>query len=151
MESGPLPRQWISTRAGKLENEFIHVVDGGLEIDLPKGQTEATTLRWQIPAQPNALERNRARVYHVAYCGMVAYTFLLKAFEYVRHGRTAISARYRVPDEAIGFWEAGQRTLTHHVVVSSGRIADYQIVTRRPGWRRPAIRSVSPDRTKRRC
>src|SRR5262249_34844856 len=46
------------------------------------GETPATTLQWQIPARLNALERNRARAYHIAYCGMVAYTFLLKAFEY---------------------------------------------------------------------
>jgi hydrogenase large subunit len=79
----------------------------------------------------NALERNRARAYHVAYCGMVAYTFLLKAFDYLRRGRTAMSVPYTIPPEAIGvgFWEAGRGTLTHHVVIDRGRIANYQIVT----------------------
>jgi hydrogenase large subunit len=131
MESGPLARHWIAALGGKLENEFIRAVPGGLEIDLPAGQTPATTLRWQIPARPNALERNRARAYHVGYCGMVAYTFLLKAFEYLRLGRTAMSTAYTVPGEAVGvgFWEAGQGTLTHHVVMDGGRIANYQIVT----------------------
>lgn len=131
MESGPLARHWIAALGGKLENEFIRAVPGGLEIDLPAGQTPATTLRWQIPARPNALERNRARAYHVGYCGMVAYTFLLKAFEYLRLGRTAMSTAYTVPGESIGvgFWEAGRGTLTHHVVLDGGRIANYQIVT----------------------
>jgi hydrogenase large subunit len=131
MESGPLARHWIAALGGKLENEFIRAVPGGLEIDLPAGQTPATTLRWQIPARPNALERNRARAYHVGYCGMVAYTFLLKAFEYLRLGRTAMSTAYAVPGESIGvgFWEAGRGTLTHHVVLDGGRIANYQIVT----------------------
>lgn len=131
MESGPLARQWITAIAGKLENEFIHAVRGGLEIELPKGQTEATILRWRIPERPNALERNRARAYHVGYCGMVAYTFLLKAFEYLRLGKTTMSVPYVVPDQAIGvgFWEAGRGTLTHHVVLDGGRIANYQIIT----------------------
>ncbi len=131
MESGPLARHWITAVAGKLENEFIHAGNGGLEIDLPKGQLEATTLHWQIPARPNALERNRARAYHVAYCGMVAYTFLLKAFECLRLGRTAMATPYTVANDAIGvgFWEAGRGTLTHHAVIEGGRIANYQIVT----------------------
>jgi hydrogenase large subunit len=62
---------------------------------------------------------------------MVAYTFLLKAFEYLRLGRTAMSSPYPVPQSAIGvgFWEAGRGTLTHHVVLDGGRIANYQIVT----------------------
>jgi len=131
MESGPLARQWITAVAGKLDNEFIRAVPGGLQIDLPRGETLATTLQWQIPARLNALERNRARAYHIAYCGMVAYTFLLKAFEYLRLGRTAMSIPYTVPQSAIGvgFWEAGRGTLTHHVVLDGGRIANYQIVT----------------------
>jgi hydrogenase large subunit len=131
MESGPLARQWITAIAGQLRNEFIRAAPGGLEIELPKGQLPATTLRWQIPARLNALERNRARAYHVAYCGMVAYTFLLKAFEYLRLGKAAMSTPYTVPREAIGvgFWEAGRGALAHHVVMENGRIANYQIVT----------------------
>jgi hydrogenase large subunit len=131
MESGPLARQWITAIAGKLQNEFIRATDGGLEIDLPKGERDAVTLFWRIPARPNALERNRARAYHVAYCGMVAYTFLLKAFEHVRLGRTAMATPYRVPDDSVGvgFWEAGRGALSHHVVIDDGRISNYQIVT----------------------
>jgi hydrogenase large subunit len=131
MESGPFARHWITSVAGKLDNEFIHPVRGGLEIDLPKGELRAMTLRWRIPTQLNALERNRARAYHVAYCGMVAYTFLLKAFEHLRLGRTAMSVPYTVPDTAVGvgFWEAGRGALTHHVELATGRIGNYQIVT----------------------
>jgi len=131
MESGPLARQWITAVAGKLSNEFLEAVPGGLRIRLPKGQLPAVTLHWSIPARPNALERNRARAYHVAYCGMVAYTFLLKAFEYLRLGRSDMATPYVVPREAlgVGLWEAGRGTLTHHVVIEGGRIANYQIVT----------------------
>lgn len=131
MESGPIARQWISAVAGKLDNEFIRAVDGGLEIDLPRGETAAQTLGWRMPRRVNALERNRARAYHVGYSAMVAYTFLLKAFEYLRRGERAMSAPYRVPREGIGvgFWEGGRGILTHHVVIEGGRIANYQIVT----------------------
>jgi hydrogenase large subunit len=44
METGPLARQWITAVAGKLRNEFIRAVADGLEIDLPRGDTPATTL-----------------------------------------------------------------------------------------------------------
>ncbi len=131
LESGPLARQWITALVGIIDNEFIRPVPAGLEIELPKGQTEGITLHWQIPARPNALERNRARAYHVAYCAMVAYTFLLKAFEYVRLGKTAMSVPYAVPEHGVGvgFWEAGRGTLSHYVVLDGGRIANYQILT----------------------
>lgn len=131
METGPLARQWITSVAGKIDNEFIRSVPDGLEIDLIKGQMDAVTAHWRIPERVNALERNRARAYHIAYCGMVAYTNLLKAFEYLRRGKTAMSVPYTVPDEAIGvgFWEAGRGTLTHHVVLKDKRIANYQIIT----------------------
>ena len=137
MESGPLARQWITALADKIDNEFIRTVPdlgprGGLEIDLPEGETPATTLRWQIPVRPNALERNRARAYHIGYCGMVAWTFLFKAFEYLRHGKTGMATPYTVPTNerrGVGFWEAGRGTLTHHVVLDRGKIANYQIVT----------------------
>ena len=131
MEGGPLARQWITAVGGKLRNEFIRAVPGGLEIDLPKGETPATTLRWRIPARVNALERNRARAHHVAYCGMVAYTYLLKAFDYLRRGERAMAVPYTVPQFGIGvgFWEAGRGVLTHHAVVEEGKLANYQIVT----------------------
>ena len=45
---------------------------------------------------------DQARAYHIACCGMVAYTFLLKAFEYLRLGKTAMSTSYTMPREAIG-------------------------------------------------
>jgi hydrogenase large subunit len=144
MEAGPLARQWITAVGGKLHNEFIRVVRwppsepaagkapaSGLEIDLPKGTHPAVTLRWRIPEQVNTLERNRSRAYHIGYCGMVAYTYLLKAFEYLRLGKTAMAVPYTVPKHGVGvgFWEGGRGTLTHHVVIDDGHIANYQIVT----------------------
>jgi len=131
METGPLARQWISAVAGKLQNEFIRAAPGGLEMDLPKFQSQALRLSWRIPERPNALERIRARAYHIAYCGLMALTYLLKAFDYVRRGETRMSTPYTAPDQAIGvgFWEAGRGTLTHHVIVERKKVANYQIIT----------------------
>lgn len=42
-----------------------------------------------------------------------------------------MSVPFIIPPEAVavGFWEAGRGTLTHHVVLDGGRIANYQIIT----------------------
>lgn len=139
MESGPLARQWITAAAGKLKNEFIHTTgsagSAGLEIDLPKFQLPAMKMLWQIPEWTNAFERNRARAYHIGYCGVVALTYLLKAFDCLQRGEKAMSTRFRVPQEAIGagFWEDGQGCLMHYVMIAGGHIANYQIITA-SGW-----------------
>ncbi len=140
MEAGALARQWITAVSGKLKNEFIHTLGSpgkgtGLEIDLPKFQLQATRIVWQIPERSNALERIRARAYHVGYCSVVALTYLLKAFDSLQRGDTAMSARFRVPQEAlgVGFWEEGQGSLMHYVMIANSQIANYQIVTA-SGW-----------------
>lgn len=132
VESGPLARQWVSAVGGKLKNEFIQTVKtGGLEIDLPRFQLPATRVHWSIPLHPNALERHRARAYHIGYCGMVALTYLLKAFDFLQRREKAMSTRYSLPVDAVGagFWEDGQGSLTHYAVIVQGVIANYRIVT----------------------
>ena len=88
METGPLARLWINALGGARNCEFIRPARKALEIFLPKGRRPATTLRWLIPERPNALERNRARAYQVAYAAMVAYADLLKAFDFIRRGES---------------------------------------------------------------
>ena len=131
MESGPLARQWVAALAGKLKNEFIYAMDGGLEMELPKLGLPASRLRWRIPEKPNALERNRARAYQIAYSSLMAFTFMLKAFEYIQKGQKKMSTPFRAPGEAvgIGFCEGVRGAVTHHVVVKDKRIADYQILS----------------------
>lgn len=140
METGALARQWITAVSGKLKNEFIHTLGSpgkgtGLEIDLPKFQLPSQRIVWQIPERSNALERIRARAYHVGYCSVVALTYLLKAFNSLQRGDTAMSARFRVPQEALGagFWEDGQGSLMHYVMIANSQIVNYQIVTA-SGW-----------------
>lgn len=139
MESGPLARLWINAASGALNCEFIQSSGGasriagrrGLEIFLPKGQRPAATLRWLIPERPNALERNRARAYQVAYAVMVAYADLLKAFDCVRRGEVPMSVRFLCPDRkiSVGFWESGRGITSHHLTLRNRRIANYQITT----------------------
>jgi hydrogenase large subunit len=131
MESGPIARQWITAAAARLRNPFITATGDGLRIELPKGTTPPLTLTWRIPATLNTLERVRARAYHVAYCCMVAYTYLLQGFEYLRLGRDRMTTPYQIPSTGIGvgFWEAGRGILTHHAVLEDGRLGNYQIVT----------------------
>ncbi len=131
MESGPLARQWVAALAGKLKNEFVYAVDGGLEMELPKLGLPARRLRWRIPDKPNALERNRARAYQIAYSSLMAFTFMLKAFEYIQKGQKKMSTPFRAPGEAvgIGFCEGVRGAVTHHVVIKDKRIADYQILS----------------------
>jgi hydrogenase large subunit len=129
METGPLARLWINALGGARNCEFIRPARRSLEIYLPKGQRPATTLRWLVPEKPNALERNRARAYQVAYAAMVAYADLLKAFDYIRRGELRMSVRFLHPEKKIsaGFWECGRGMITHHLVIDKSKIANYQI------------------------
>lgn len=131
MESGPISRQWITSLAQKVQNEFISPHGSGLTILLPKGSTPELVVEWRIPERLNALERNRARAAHVGYCCMVAYTFLLKAFEYLRLGQTEMARPYTTPERGlgVGFWEAGRGYLSHHAVIEDRKLANYQILT----------------------
>jgi hydrogenase large subunit len=156
METGPIARQWVTAMAGKLKNEFIlpfgaapalrpsgngrgnsgSLIAGlrraelGLELDLPKFQQPARKLRWFAPEAPNAFERNRARAYHLGYCSLIAFTYLLKAFDYLQRGEKRLSTWFGIPKEAIGagFWENAAGALTHHVLIAGGRVIHYQIV-----------------------
>jgi hydrogenase large subunit len=131
METGPIARLWVSSLAKKLKNEFIFASTGGLEMELPKLEGPSRRLRWRIPERPNALERNRARAYQIAYSSLMAFTCLLKAFEYLQKGEKKTSRTFHIPDDAlgVGFWEGVRGALTHHAVISEGRIDNYQILS----------------------
>jgi hydrogenase large subunit len=131
METGPIAQLWASAVNVNQNCEFIRRDRRGLEIDIPKGQRPASTLRWFLPERPNTLERNRARAYQLAYAGMVAYAYLLDAFDYVRRGETGMSTRCLIPDKSIGvgFAESNNGAIIHYVVIRNQFIANYQVVT----------------------
>jgi hydrogenase large subunit len=139
METGPLARLWINAVSGAGNCEFIQssrgtareMGRGALEISLPKGRRPAARLNWMVPERPNALERNRARAYQVAYATMIAYADLLKAFDYMRRGEATMSVRFIIPYRkiSVGFWECGRGMAMHHLIIDKHRIANYQIST----------------------
>ncbi len=135
METGPIALLWVNALSRSLDCEFIRQDRYGLEFDMPMGTRPAITLRWQIPAKPNTLERNRARAYQMAYAGLTAYASLLKAFDLVRTGQTGMSAGQFIPQKTIGagFWESSSGAITHHIVNRNLCISNYQITTP-TGW-----------------
>ena len=62
-----------------------------MEVGLRPGHHKAT-----------AIERDRARIYFVAYSAAMALYFVDQAFNEVRAGRTKTFENFDVPDEAIG-------------------------------------------------
>src|SRR5215207_5422630 len=89
--------------------------------------TPEATLEWKIPQWSNAIERDRARIYFVAYSAAMALHFLDRAFAEIRAGVTKTFEDFDVPDEAIGcgFHEAVRGVLSHHLVIRDGKIANY--------------------------
>ncbi len=100
-----------------------------VQIDLPKTPaTPETRLEWTPPPFPNTIERNRARMYFVAYAaGMALY--------FVRPGagrgpcraapRSSRTSRCPRTPSAVGFHEAVRGVLSHHLVIRDGKIANY--------------------------
>jgi len=100
---------------------------------LPKAVTPALELEWHVPREWNALERNRARAYAVAYSALVAMENWLRGLALLREGQTAVSTPFELPRRGtqigVGFWGAGRGYLTHHAVIDNGKLANYQIIT----------------------
>ena len=84
-------------------------------------------LEWKVPQWSNAIERDRARIYFVAYAAGMAFHFLDQAFTEIKSGNTKVFEDFDVPDEAIGcgFHEAVRGVLSHHLVIRDGKIANY--------------------------
>ena len=126
---GALARLWATALAGIVSTETIKATGNSVQISLPKSlELPEMMLEWKIPQWSNALERDRARVYFVAYAAAQAVHFLNKAFALVRSGQTKTFTDFKVPDEAIGcgFHEAVRGVLSHHLVIRDGKIANYQ-------------------------
>ncbi|WP_431782799.1 nickel-dependent hydrogenase large subunit [Streptomyces chumphonensis] len=125
---GPIARLWATALAGKVDTPYVRARGGSVEIDLPKtpGMAEVN-LKWTPPPFPNTIERNRARMYFVAYAAGMALHFVNQALAEVRAGRTKVFEDFTVPDEGIGvgFHEAVRGVLSHHLVIRDKKIANY--------------------------
>ncbi len=134
METGPYSRMWNTAVAQKRpHSDFIEATGHSLKLRLPKAVTPALELEWHVPQEWNALERNRARAYAVAYSALVAMENWLRGLALLREGQTAVSTPYELPRRGtqigVGFWGAGRGYLTHHAVIDNGKLANYQIIT----------------------
>ncbi|GAA4837886.1 nickel-dependent hydrogenase large subunit [Saccharopolyspora rosea] len=131
---GPIARLWSTALSGLVDNDYVRSTGDGVSIHLPRSeQLPEMTLEWKIPhdkqGQPlsNALERDRARAYFVAYAAAMAFVFLDRAMYHVHRGDTRIFNDFEVPEEAIGvgFHEAVRGVLSHHLVIRDRKIANY--------------------------
>ncbi|GLY70066.1 nickel-dependent hydrogenase large subunit [Amycolatopsis taiwanensis] len=125
---GPFARLYTTALAGLVDTPYVKSTGRSVQISLPKSRTlPEMTLEWTIPQWSNALERNRARVYFVAYAAAMAVQFIEEGLARVRAGDTRVFTEFKVPDEAIGcgFHEAVRGVLSHHLVIRDGKIANY--------------------------
>ncbi|MEU7829617.1 nickel-dependent hydrogenase large subunit [Nonomuraea sp. NPDC049129] len=125
---GALARLWTTALAGIVDTGGVRATGSSVEINLPKSAVlPEMRFEWKIPKWSNTIERNRARIYFVAYSAAMAFHFLDQAMAEVRAGRTRVFADFDVPDDAIGcgFHEAVRGVLSHHMVIRDGKIANY--------------------------
>jgi hydrogenase large subunit len=126
---GALARLWVTALAGIVDTGYVKATGESVEINLPRSrQLPEMQFVWKPPQWSNALERDRARVYFVAYAAAQALAFVERALKLVRSGMTKTFNDFDVPDEAIGcgFHEAVRGVLSHHLVIREGKIANYQ-------------------------
>ncbi|GAA0896160.1 nickel-dependent hydrogenase large subunit [Pseudonocardia zijingensis] len=125
---GAFARMYAVALNGMVNTDYIRSDGRSVRISLPRSdQLPEMTLEWTIPQWSNAIERNRARAYFVAYAAAMAVQFVNDGLELVRAGDTRIFTDFEVPDEAIGcgFHEAVRGVLSHHLVIKDGKIANY--------------------------
>ncbi|HET7565419.1 MAG TPA: nickel-dependent hydrogenase large subunit, partial [Gemmatimonadaceae bacterium] len=126
---GALARLWVTALAGLVDTPFVKATGRSVRMMLPKsGAFPEMTLEWKVPQYSNTIERDRARMYFVAYSAAMAAFFYEKAMELIRQGKTKVFTDFTVPDDAIGcgFHEAVRGVLSHHLVIRDKKIANYQ-------------------------
>jgi hydrogenase large subunit len=151
---GPIARLWSTALANLVDVGYVKSTGHSVEINLPKtALMPETHFEWKIPKWSNALERDRARIYFIAYSAAMAFHFLDKAFEHIRQGDTKVFTEFTVPDEAIGcgFHEAVRGVLSHHLVIRDGKIANYHPYPPTPWNASPRDTYGTPGRTRTRC
>ena len=125
---GAFARLYTTALAGLVDTPYVKSTGSSVRISLPRGEKlPETTLEWRIPLWSNAIERNRARTYFIAYAAAMAVHFVEQALGLVRSGDCEVFQPFDVPDEAIGagFHEAVRGVLSHHLVVRDKKIANY--------------------------
>jgi hydrogenase large subunit len=125
---GAIARLWTTALAHLVDTPYVKATGHSVQMSLPKSASRPEMqLEWHIPKWLNTIERDRARIYFVAYAAAMAFYFLDRALAEVRAGRTKVFSDFKVPDEAIGcgFHEAVRGVLSHHLVIRDRKIANY--------------------------
>ncbi len=125
---GPIARLWSTALANLVDVGYVKSTGHSVQINLPKtALMPEAHFEWNIPQYSNTIERDRARIYFLAYAAAMAVHFVEKALELVRQGETKVFQDFTVPDDAIGcgFHEAVRGVLSHHLVIRDGKIANY--------------------------
>src|SRR3954453_8210852 len=88
---GALARLWATALANKVDTPYVKSTGTSVLINLPQTpNTAEETLELKIPQWSNAIERDRARIYFVAYAAGMAMYFVDRAFKEVRNGVTKV-------------------------------------------------------------
>jgi hydrogenase large subunit len=125
---GPLARLWATALAGLVDTPYVKSTGKSVTMHLPRSaKLPAMDFEWKVPRWANTLERDRARIYFVAYAAAMAMHFVERALDRINQGDVKVFEEFKVPDEGIGcgFHEAVRGVLSHHLVVRKGRIANY--------------------------
>jgi len=125
---GPIARLWSTALANLVDVGYVKSTGHSVQINLPKtALMPEAHFEWNIPQYSNTIERDRARIYFLAYAAAMGVYFVERALELVRQGETKVFQDFTVPDDAIGcgFHEAVRGVLSHHLVIRDGKIANY--------------------------
>ena len=134
MEAGCYARLWNTAAARKIDrNPYMESTGSSMKFLLPRGAHPEMELEWQIPAEWNAFERNRARAYCIPFTALIAMINWQMAMDELKEGRSLPSTPFEMPRKGeqigVGFWGAGRGWLTHHLTLDRGAVSNYQILT----------------------
>ena len=130
VELGPLARMWVTAKAGLVPTS----TGSSLKFELPAAVipgfkcADAMNFEWNIPEQPNAVERVRARAYYNAYSARCMLDMVMKALDLMKAGKTDVWTPYEKPEEGIGVGMVGamRGSCQHWCVMKKGVIHNYQ-------------------------
>jgi hydrogenase large subunit len=125
---GAFARLYTTALSGLVNTSYVRSTGHSVQISLPRSEKlPEQTLEWQIPQWSNAIERDRARAYFIAYAAAMSVQFLEEAMARMQTGDTKVFSDFTVPENAIGcgFHEAVRGVLSHHLVIRDKKIANY--------------------------
>jgi hydrogenase large subunit len=86
---GAFARLYATALANLVDTPYVKSTGHSVLINLPKTpKSPEQTLEWRIPPWSNAIERDRARIYFVAYGAAMALHFVEQALNQLRSGDT---------------------------------------------------------------